>query len=61
VTTSIGGLYIEAGGCTIEEALNRADQQLYKAKEGGRDAVFFEGLGRLNPQDFDEAERPVLG
>lgn len=61
VSTSIGGVYIEgAPPLSIEEALNRADQQLYKAKEGGRDAVFFEDLGKLNPADYDEPERAMM-
>lgn len=60
VTTSIGGAYIGTDVTTVEEALERADKQLYAAKESGRDAVCFEGLGKLNPTDYDEPERSVL-
>lgn len=60
VTTSVGGAYIGTSITTVEEALERADQQLYKAKEGGRDAVFFEGMGKLEPANYDEPERSVL-
>jgi len=60
VTTSLGGAYIGIDVITVEEALQRADEQLYKAKEGGRDAVYFERTGKLNPTDFDEPERSLL-
>ncbi|MBU6235428.1 MAG: PleD family two-component system response regulator [Alphaproteobacteria bacterium] len=60
VTTSIGGAYIGTANITVEEALKRADDLLYKAKEGGRDAVEFEGIGKLNPADYDEPERQIL-
>lgn len=60
VTTSVGGAYIGTNVTSVEEALERADQQLYKAKEGGRDAVVFEGIGKLEPSNYDEPERSVL-
>jgi len=57
VTTSLGGAYIGTEIVTVDEALARADEQLYKAKESGRDAVVMEGKGKLNPADFEEPER----
>lgn len=59
VTTSIGGVYVGTEVMSVEEALKRADDQLYKAKEGGRDSVFFEGIGRLDPANYDEPERSL--
>jgi two-component system cell cycle response regulator len=60
VTTSLGAAYIGTEGASVDEALRRADEQLYKAKESGRDTVFMEGKGKLNPADYDEPERAVL-
>ncbi|NBX66356.1 MAG: PleD family two-component system response regulator [Proteobacteria bacterium] len=60
VTTSVGGAYIGTDVATVDEVLERADQQLYKAKEGGRDAVYFEGIGKLEPANYDEPERSIL-
>jgi two-component system cell cycle response regulator len=60
VTTSLGGAYIGTDVVSVEEALKRADEQLYKAKEGGRDAVCFENVGLLKPADYDEPERALL-
>lgn len=60
VTTSLGGAYIGTDHVTVDEALQRADDQLYKAKEGGRDAVFMEGKGKLEPTDYDEPERALM-
>lgn len=60
VTSSIGGAYIGTDVLDVEEALKRADEQLYKAKEGGRDAVWFETVGKLNPADYEEPERALV-
>jgi two-component system, cell cycle response regulator len=60
VTTSLGGAYIGTDVVTVEEALHRADEQLYKAKESGRDAVVMERIGKLNPADYDEPERALV-
>lgn len=57
VTVSIGAAYIGMDVVSLEEALKRADDQLYAAKEGGRNAVFFENLGPLDPTSFKEQER----
>lgn len=60
VTTSLGGAYIGTDIVTVEEALQRADEKLYEAKEQGRDAVVMERVGKLNPADYDEPERVVV-
>lgn len=60
VTSSIGGAYIGTEVTTVDEAMKRADDQLYKAKEGGRNIVFFEQVGRLDPAGYDEPERTLL-
>lgn len=56
VSVSIGGVLIEAGNCTVEDALSRADVELYKAKEGGRNRTYFEGHGLVALTD-----KPVAG
>lgn len=48
VTVSIGACMI--GGedvVTVEECLKRSDDELYRAKEGGRNAVYFAGHGKI--------------
>jgi two-component system cell cycle response regulator len=45
VSVSIGGVMIENGSATVDEAVQRADVELYKAKEGGRNRVYIEGQG----------------
>jgi diguanylate cyclase (GGDEF)-like protein len=57
VSVSIGGVYLGTDALTIEDALKRADDQLYAAKENGRNAVFFEGVGRLDPDQYREKTR----
>jgi PleD family two-component response regulator len=60
VTTSLGMAYIGTEVVSVDDALNRADEQLYKAKESGRDAVFVENIGKLNPADYEEPERAIV-
>lgn len=60
VTTSIGGAIIEGGTSGMEEALKRADDCLYKAKEDGRNQVVFEGKGRLDPSQYLREGRNFL-
>ena len=60
VTTSIGAVLIDYQPQTKTEALERADKCLYEAKSGGRNAVVFEGKGKLDPEDFKEASRPFI-
>lgn len=60
VTTSIGGTLVEGAGHRIEEVLERADKALYAAKEGGRDQTVFEGVGKLNPADYQREARQFM-
>lgn len=57
ITTSAGGTIIEHGGHSIEEILGRADKCLYDAKHLGRNCVVFEGVGKLDPDQYKEVER----
>ncbi len=50
VTTSIGAAIIKAGDASVEEALKRADDALYKAKETGRNVVVFDQIGVIPAQ-----------
>ena len=52
VTSSFGGAIIGAEEENVLHALERADKCLYEAKEGGRNCVFFEGKGRLIPEEI---------
>ena len=61
ITTSMGGVLVEGGDHPIPTLLERADGELYKAKEGGRNRVFFENIGELNPDDFEIIEREDMG
>ena len=61
ITTSVGGVVIEPGTQnTITQVLERADAQLYLAKNGGRNSVFFEDCGKLDPEEFRPKSRPIL-
>ncbi len=60
IATSIGGAIIEPGGHSVSDVLKRADEMLYAAKKDGRNCTHFEGVGRLNPDDFRQAARPVI-
>ncbi|MCE9508535.1 MAG: PleD family two-component system response regulator [Alphaproteobacteria bacterium] len=51
VTVSIGAVLIQDGNSTVDEALQRSDVELYKAKEGGRNRVYFEGEGLVTVAD----------
>lgn len=59
VTTSIGATIVE-GPATMEGVLKIADDALYDAKEGGRNATVFEGKGKLEPGDFAQEARAFL-
>lgn len=59
LTVSIGGAYIGKDVISIDDALERADKQLYKAKENGRNTVFFEEQGQLTPAEFTEEPRQI--
>lgn len=58
VSVSIGGVFIEAGNCTVEDALSRADIELYKAKGGGRNRTYFEGRGHVTAPEKPAAGKP---
>ncbi len=60
VTASIGGAIIEPGDYSVAEVLDRADKALYEAKESGRNATFFEHVGRIDPEKYKEEERKVV-
>lgn len=56
ITTSMGGVIIEAEAQNVREALDRADKCLYKAKEEGRNRVIFECIGHLTPEKIEHAQ-----
>ena len=62
ISASLGGAFIDSAANvqTPAQVLARADKCLYEAKEGGRNCVVFEGVGKLKPDDFKEAERKFL-
>lgn len=60
ITTSIGAALIDHKQHSKHEVLERADKCLYEAKKSGRNAVIFEGKGKLNPDDFKEAQRQFI-
>lgn len=60
VTTSIGAIYLGNETMSIEQALKLADEELYHAKEGGRNAVYFHGMGKLDPSKYEEPERTLI-
>jgi predicted signal transduction protein with EAL and GGDEF domain len=57
---SVGGSLIEAGNNTIEDVLERSDKQLYIAKGSGRNCVVFEGVGKLDPEEFKLESRQMI-
>lgn len=60
ITSSLGGALIENSGLSVVECIERADKCLYAAKENGRNMTWFEGKGRLNPDDFRQVERQMM-
>lgn len=60
VTTSIGGALIRGETTSVVDALKRADDALYAAKEGGRNATYFENIGKLDPSSFLQDERKAI-
>ncbi len=60
ITASIGGTFIDSTPQAINEVLARADKCLYEAKAAGRNSTVFEGVGKLNPDDFKEISRKFI-
>lgn len=58
ITTSIGGATINNGGHSVHAILERADKCLFEAKNSGRNCTVFENIGKLNPDDYIQTERP---
>jgi len=59
ITTSIGGAIINSNTDMLL-TLDRADKQLYEAKEGGRNCTFFEKVGKLDPRQYKSQIRAVI-
>ncbi len=57
VTTSIGGAMINSQPHGVQEVIDRADKQLYIAKEHGRNVCVFEDKGALNPAEIQIEDR----
>jgi two-component system cell cycle response regulator len=52
VTVSIGASMVQGGeSLTVEDVLKRADDELYRAKETGRNRVYFSGYGLSSSAD----------
>ncbi len=60
VTMSVGGAIIEAGQHTVQSVLDRADKELYAAKANGRNCTVFEGVGKLDPDQFQQEIRAMI-
>jgi two-component system cell cycle response regulator len=61
ITCSVGGAYIGQDVVDVDDAIERSDKLLYKAKENGRNKVVFEQKGALDPQEYQEAQRMKVG
>ena len=57
ITTSVGGAIIGPEPITIPEVLDKADKCLYEAKRLGRNCSVFEGIGKLDPEQYKETLR----
>ena len=56
VSVSIGGTIIEDPAVNVDDALKRADDCLYQAKDAGRNCVIFEGYGKVTPELYMSEE-----
>jgi len=62
VTVSIGATMVSGmDNLSVEEVLKQADDELYRAKEGGRDRVYFHGHGLVEMPDKPPAPKPPGG
>jgi two-component system cell cycle response regulator len=55
VTVSVGGIVIESEEISVEDALKKADEELYKAKENGRNRCYFAGHGMIEQKPAGSA------
>lgn len=63
VTSSFGGVVIEGGqadASQFQDIIKRADAQLYESKHNGRNVIYFEGKGRLDPDEFANEPRKFM-
>jgi len=61
LTISLGvGLYVGHPSDTADTLVKRADKQLYKAKEQGRNQVCYEPIGHANEQQISHDEKDAL-
>src|SRR5690606_4002744 len=62
VSVSVGGFMISGmDDVTVEDVLKYADEELYKAKENGRDRVYFRGHGHVQMPDKPAAAPAAAG
>jgi two-component system cell cycle response regulator len=64
VTTSVGGAIVTAGDdpavLTTVGVLERADKNLYTAKDSGRNCCVFENVGKLDPEIYRAKDRKAI-
>ena len=60
LSTSIGGALITHECSSVQEAVDRADKQLYAAKNNGRNCTFFENIGRLDADKYKQSPRQMI-
>jgi len=58
VTISVGAMLVNVGQADVtpDQILKRVDDEVYKAKNAGRNRVFFVGIGQIDPQAVKKAE-----
>lgn len=61
ITTSVGGVIVGPELISIPDVLDRADKCLYQAKHDGRNCTVFDKFGKLDPEQYKEAERILFG